>query len=96
MAARFLGTDNPRHIRALTTLLRRPLPREHLDHIAGCSNGPALVAALRSRGLELPCERISFIDRDGKQCRPGVYSVTLTDRRVIYRWLSKRGKGERG
>ncbi|MDP2095438.1 MAG: hypothetical protein Q8K50_16360 [Hydrogenophaga sp.] len=91
-SARFTGTDNPRHLRAITVLLRRPVPREALDSIAGASNSPELVAELRRRGLEIPCERVKFTDRDGKPCRPGVYSLTLTDRRMVYAWLAKRGK----
>ena len=87
----FTGTDNPRQLRALAVLLRRPLSREALDHIAGCSNGPDLVAELRRRGLDLPCERIRFIDRDGFACRPGVYSLTIADRRKVQAWLAKRG-----
>ena len=87
----FTGTDNPRQLRALAVLLRRPLSREALDHIAGCSNGPELVAELRRRGLEVPCERIRFIDRDGFACRPGVYSLTIADRRKVHAWLAKRG-----
>ena len=89
----FTGTDNPRHLRALAVLLRRPVPREQLDSIAGCSNGPELVAELRRRGLgddHLYCERIKFIDRDGNACRPGVYSLTEKGRRMVYGWLAKR------
>ena len=90
----FTGTDNPRQLRALAVLLRRPVSREELDHIAGCSNAPELVADLRRRGLgheHLPCERIRFIDRDGFTCRPGVYSLTEQGRRMVYAWLAKRG-----
>ena len=90
---KFKGSDNPRQLRALAVLLRRPVSREELDHIAGCSNGPELVAELRRRGLNVPCERIRFIDRDGFTCRPGVYSLTIADRRMVYAWLAKRGKG---
>ena len=92
----FTGTDNPRHLRALTALLRRPVSREQLDSIAGCSNGPALISDLRDRGLgddHLPCERIKFIDRDGNLCRPGVYSLTEKGRRMVYAWIAKRSKG---
>lgn len=77
-------------------LLRRPVSREELDHITGCSNGPELVADLRRRGLgheHLPCERIRFIDRDGFTCRPGVYSLTEQGRRMVYAWLAKRKQG---
>ena len=88
---KFTGTDNPRQLRALAVLLNRPIPREQLDSLAGASNSPELVAELRRRGLEVPCERIRFIDRDGLTCRPGVYSLTIADRRMVYAWLSKRG-----
>lgn len=60
---KFIGTDNPRHLRVLQALLVRPMPREQLGKVAGCSNGPDLIAELRRRGLEVPCERIKFIDR---------------------------------
>ena len=88
--AKFTGTDNPRHLRAIAALLRRPMSREALDSTAGASNGPELVAELRRRGLEVPCERVSFVDRDGEKCRPGVYSLTLADRRKLYQWMAKR------
>lgn len=94
--ARFVGTDNPRYLRALAALLRRPMPRESLDREAGCSNGPALVSELRDLGLtqeNLPCERIRFIDRDGRVCRPGVYSLTAKGRRMIYSWMAQRREG---
>ena len=51
---KFTGTDNPRHLRALAVLLRRPVPREQLDSLADASNSPELVAELRRRGLEVP------------------------------------------
>jgi hypothetical protein len=89
----FTGTDNPRHLRAIAALLTRPTPREQLDGVAGASNSPELVAELRRRGLTVPCERIRFIDRDGCMCRPGVYSLTIADRRLIFAWLAKRQKG---
>jgi len=92
-SAKFTGTDNPRHLRAIAALLRRPLPRENLDTVAGCSNGPELVAELRRRGLELPCKRINFVDRDGHLCRPGVYFLTITDRRKLHQWQARRMKG---
>ena len=88
---KFTGTDNPRHLRVIHAVLRRPCRREDVDSIAGCSNGPELVAELRRRGLDMPCKRITFIDRDGYPCRPGVYSLTIADRRMVYAWLSKRG-----
>ena len=94
---KFTGTDNPRHLRAIAALLRRPISREELDSVAGASNSPELVAELRRRGLgkdHLPCERIKFIDRDGNVCRPGVYSLTEKGRRMVYAWLAKRERKE--
>ena len=93
ITTKFAGTDNPRHLRVLHAALRRSLPREQVDSEAGCSNGPELVAELRRRGLEFPCVRIDAYDRDGLPCRPGVYHLTSTDRRKIYRWLASRESG---
>jgi hypothetical protein len=87
---KFTGTDNPRHLRVIAALLRRPTSREELDSVAGASNGPELVAELRRRGLDAPCERICFIDRDGRPCRPGVYSFTTRDRRLVHKWMAQR------
>lgn len=85
-SAKFTGTVNPRHLRAIAVLLQRPISRQELDSRAGCANGPALVQELRERGLAVPCERIRFVDRDGFVCRPGVYSLTTADRRKLHRW----------
>jgi hypothetical protein len=84
--ASFLGTDNPRHLRVIQALLTRPMPREQLDAVAGCSNGPELVAELRRRGLDVPCTRTKKKDRDLFDCWPGVYHFSQTDRRKIGRW----------
>lgn len=92
--ASFLGTDNPRYLRALQALLTRPVPREHLDRVAGCSNGPALIAELRALGLPakdcLPCDRVPCFDRDGEEVRRGVYSLTPTGRRRVQAWMRQR------
>lgn len=91
LTGNFKGTTNPRHLRALPVLLRRPILRKELDHIAGCTNSPELIAELRRRGLEIPCDRIDFIDRDGFPCKPGVYSLTDADRRKVRKWMQKGG-----
>ena len=65
---KFAGTDNLRHLRVLQALRVRALPRQTLDAVAGCSNGPDLVAALRRLGLDVPCTRIEAVDRDGLPC----------------------------
>lgn len=92
----FIGTDNPRQLRAIEALMRRPRRREDVDEIAGCSNSPELIAELRRRGLSVPCERIKFTDRDGQVCRPGVYSFTTKDRRLIWTWQASLRKGTDG
>ena len=91
--SRKFSTDNPRHLRAIAALLRRPMPRESLDKEVGCSNSPELVAELRRRGLDVHCKRIKFIDRDGHPCRPGVYHLTESDQRKLNRWLASRQRG---
>jgi len=93
--ARFVGTDNPRHLRVIHALLRRPMPREHLDEVAGASNGPDLVAGLRRLGLDMPCTRTKRKDRDLFDCWPGVYHLTERDRRKIGVWLRERKLGGR-
>jgi hypothetical protein len=86
----FLGTDNPRHLRVIQSVTVRPIPREELDRVAGCSNGPDLVAELRRRGLDMPCTRTKKIDRDLFACFPGVYHLTHADRRKLTAWKRKR------
>ena len=66
------------------------MPRETLDREAGCSNGPELVAELRRRGLEVPCDRIPVYDRDGLEVKRGVYHLTFKDRRKLHRWFASR------
>jgi len=90
---KFTGTDNPRQLRAIAAMMRRPISRHELDSVAGCANGPALVANLRGMGLTINCDRIKFIDRDGCTCRPGVYSFTVCDRRKVHLWLNRRKNG---
>ena len=93
--AKFKGTDNPRHLRAIHALWVSPQPREAIDNRAGCSNGPELIAELRRRGLEVPCERTPCIDRDGFEVKRGIYYFTAKDKRLIRRWKNKRQQGGR-
>jgi hypothetical protein len=88
--AKFSGTDNPRHLRAIHALLTRPMPREHLDQHVGCSNSPELIAELRRRGLDVPCERVPDTDRDGKPIKRGVYAFDRNDRRKIASWQRQK------
>ena len=89
----FIGTDNPRHLRVIQAVTVRPIPREHLDSVAGCANGPDLVAELRRRGLEIPCTRTKKMDRDLFDCWPGVYHLTQRDRHRLAVWKRKRAAG---
>ena len=88
----FLGTRNRRHLRALIELMRgADVRRERLDAIAGCSNGPALVAELRRRGLHIPCDcSVASVDRDGRPCWPGVYWLTAEDFKKLSEWLATK------
>ena len=95
-SAKFTGTDNPRHLRALQALLVSPQPREAIDDRAGCSNGPDLVAELRRRGLDVPCEKTPCIDRDGFEVKRGIYYLSDRDRRRVRAWLARRGRGRSG
>ena len=90
IAPKFTGTDNPRHLRVIISALVRSRKREEIDRIAGASNGPELIAELRRRGLEFPCDRVPAIDRDGYLTRPGVYHLTDADRRKVTTWQRLR------
>lgn len=90
IAPKFTGTDNPRHLRAIHALMQRARFRNDLQTITGASNTPELVAELRRRGLETPCEKVPVLDRDGVVTRPGIYSFNAPDRRKVNSWLSKR------
>ena len=77
---------NPRQSRAINALRNHPVMRENLDTIVGCSNGPDLIAGLRRKGLEIPCDRVERYDKDGNACYPGQYSFTSEDRAIIHSW----------
>jgi hypothetical protein len=90
---KFKGTDNPRHLRVIQALLGRPRTREQIDEIAGASNGPELIAELRRRGLDCPCERVIVLDMDGKEVKRGVYQLAPSDRSLIFAWMRRRDAG---
>lgn len=76
----------PRQERAIECLIAGPVMREHLDAYAGVSNGPMLVSQLRDKGLSIDCEEIRSIDRDGRPCWPGKYSLTYKGRMTLADW----------
>lgn len=90
-ASKFSGTANLRHLRAIQALMQRARFKNDLQAITGASNTPELVAELRRRGLETPCEKVPVLDRDGLVTHPGIYSFNAHDRRKVNSWLSKRG-----
>ena len=89
----FSGTTNPRHLRAIDALLKGGVSRHDLARIAGAANAPELVAELRRRGLEVPCQRVDFTDRDGDKCKPGIYSFTEHDCQLIAEWMASGIQG---
>ena len=82
---RKLASREKRVINAL--LINGTVTREALDGIAGASNSPDIVFRLRGHGLEIPCERIKKLDKDGKACWPGQYSFTPKDRSLAREML---------
>jgi hypothetical protein len=89
----FSGTDNPRYLRVLHALVLHPMPREQLDRVGGCSNGPALVSELRDLGLGrdgLCCMMVPDQDRDGRAIKRGVYFLSELGRRAINAWIRLR------
>ena len=60
--------------------------REELDRRVGCSNSPELVRQLRELRLEIVCNKISVLDRDGKVCRSGRYELTPESLNTLREW----------
>ena len=77
-----------RHTRLLAGLIQRPLWREEADRITGASNSPHYIRELRSLGLQIHCERVESLDRDGRPCRPGRYHLLASSRRQAHALLS--------
>ncbi|KDB51324.1 hypothetical protein X805_30900 [Sphaerotilus natans subsp. natans DSM 6575] len=69
--------------------------REDIDRIAGASNGPEVIAELRRRGLDIPCDRVPCYDRDGREVKRGIYSLTGEDRRRVLAWRRRRDSDPR-
>jgi hypothetical protein len=77
----------PRQFRVCKALAQLgKLWREEVDSLAGASNGPEVMRQLRIKGLEWKCERVLKIDRYGRPCEPGLYSVESAGRETLNRW----------
>ena len=77
-----------RELRTLAALWNSKgwIGREEVDRVAGAANGPQVIMMLRKKvtghqGLEM--ERVSSIDRDGKQCNPGRYRLNEFGRQCV-------------
>lgn len=90
---KFQGTNNPRLLRIIDALTASSISRERLDSVAGCSNGPEHISQLRLRGLEIPCENMPCIDRDGRPSHFGLYRLTDNDRLLIEAWKAEVANG---
>ena len=75
-----------REMRALDALWCGPVMREELDHFIGCSNSPHVVSTLRGKGVSIHCQDVPRIDRDGRKCWPGRYSLTNLGREALCTW----------
>jgi len=74
-------TDNPREVRIICALgAGCAASREELDRIAGASNVPDAISALRRKGLEIPSCREPVVDRDQEVVYRGRYHFTENDR----------------
>lgn len=72
--------------RALRALWQGPVMREQLDRVAGTSNSPETVRQLRSKGIEIECTIVEKVDRDGRACWPGRYSLMPAARVLLRSW----------
>ena len=78
-AAEPFHTDNQREVRIICALACGPRTREQLDNIAGASNVPDAIAALRRKGLDIPACREPVVDRDREVVYRGRYRFTDAD-----------------
>lgn len=51
------------------------------------NNAPELIASLRRKGLEIPCEKREFTAADGKPRNFGLYELTKSDRHLALELL---------
>ena len=74
----------PRAFRLMLALLNGPRTREECDRLAPASNSPNVIMELRRKlKLELPCERVPFVTKDGEASWYGRYHATPDDKAKI-------------
>lgn len=79
----------PRGFRLMLALLNAPRSREECDRLAPASNSPNVVMGLRRKlKLELPCERVPFVTKDGAASWYGRYHATPADKAKIRQILA--------
>lgn len=80
-------TENPRELRIIRALAHAARTREELDKVAGASNVPDAIAALRRKGLEIPSCREPAVDCDREIVYRGRYRFTDSDlQRTAHIW----------
>lgn len=88
---------SPRDIRVLQVLPKGEICREALDRISGASNSPDIIFRLRHRhGFRIDCVRRHAIDRDGRPCEVGYYSMTDERSRSMARAVLAREAAKGG
>lgn len=80
---------SPRWRRAFKMLLQAPCTSMTISIGAGVSNVTALIFAMRCKGLQIPCEMVELLNRDGDTCRAGKYSLSQSDRKKVRSWLEE-------
>ena len=75
-----------RQIRAVVRLVKGAVDREELDRVSGSTNSPDIVRQLRRKGIGINMQRIDALDRDGRDCWFGRYSLTESGRRAVQQW----------
>jgi hypothetical protein len=90
---RFMGTENPRELTVIATLMRRPISYQQLVSLAGGVDGLDVVSELSCNGLTINCDHVEFIDRDGNPFGTDVFSLSDKCKRMVNKWLAKRENG---
>lgn len=76
-------TANPRELRVLEALSKGAISREQADKVTLSSNSPDVVRQLRKKGLEVPCDRVPCVTKNGRPSWFGRYRLTANDRKLI-------------